>query len=294
MTTPLQFGISTHLFHGDRLERGHLELVSAHGFRMVEVFATHTHVDYRSPVAVGTVRGWLDDLGMSAWSVHAPICDGFRGGVWGRAYSNASTDARMRDEAITETIASVEAARLLGAKTLVLHLGIPEGQPVPPNDNDAESVRRSLEPIATACDRAGVQLVLEVIPNDLATAPAVLNWLESDLDLGRTGACLDVGHAHMTGGAPEAAELLAGYLVTTHLHDNKGRSDDHLVPFDGTINWSETLLALCKVGYGGPLVFELPDHGDVNATLTRTVRARTRIQAILDDLTAPFPFRDDA
>lgn len=290
----MDFGISTHLFHGHALTRPHLELIKASGFDLVEIFATRTHVDYQDERAIATLRGWLEGLGLTAWSVHAPICDGFRGGVWGRAYSNASKDATVRDEAVAETLLAVTAARLLGAATIVLHLGLPAGQPIPANDNDEGSVRKTLEPIATACDAAGVRLALEVIPNALATADAVASWLEGDLELGQAGACLDVGHAHITGGAPEAAERLSGHLVTTHIHDNRGRSDEHLVPFDGTVDWPATLLALSKVGYGGPLIFELPDHGDAALTLARAVTARRRIQSILDEVAAPFPFRDDA
>lgn len=286
----MRFGLSTHLFHGDRLERRHLETIKESGFDLIEVFATRTHFDYHDAGRITEVRAWLEDLGMSAWSVHAPICDGFTNGVWGRAYSNASSNGSLRDEAIAETIAAVTAARELGASAIVLHLGIPEGQPIPANDNDAGSVRRSLEPIARAADEAGVQLTLEVIPNSLANAAALLQWLESDLELGTTAACLDIGHAHLTGGAPEAVELLSGYIVTTHVHDNRGRGDEHLVPFDGTVDWPATLLALSKIGYGGPLMFELPDHGDATRVLADTVRAQRRIQAILDDLTHPFAF----
>ena len=102
----------------------------------------------------------------------------------------------------------------------------------------------------------------------------------------------DVGHAHVTGGAPDAIDTLGGYIVTTHIHDNRGKTDDHLVPFDGTIDWTATLTALQKVGYTGPLMFEVPDHGDAKATLARIVAARTRIQAILDDLGQPFAFQE--
>lgn len=288
----MRFGLSTHLFHGERLDRSHLEIVAAHGFNLLEVFATRTHVDYHDPTAVDAIRQAMTELGLSVWSVHAPICDGFEGGIWGRAYSNASADASTRVEAVAETIASIAMARRLGASVLVLHLGIPEGQPIPPRDNDAAAVRRSLEPIAAACRDAGIQLALEVIPNELATAAAVRAWLSSDLDLGHAGACLDVGHAHLTGGVPEAVEALSGHIITTHIHDNRGRSDDHLMPFDGTIDWPATLLALRKVDYAGPLVFEVPDHGDARATLEGATRARRRIQAILDELSAPFGFEE--
>ena len=41
------FGISTHLYVGDRLDRDHLVEIAAHGFEAVEVFAVKSHFDYR-------------------------------------------------------------------------------------------------------------------------------------------------------------------------------------------------------------------------------------------------------
>ena len=35
----------------------------------------------------------------------------------------------------------------------------------------------------------------------------------------------------------EAIETVSEHLVTTHVHDNHGRTDDHLVPFEGSIDW---------------------------------------------------------
>jgi sugar phosphate isomerase/epimerase len=292
LTSSLSFGISTHLVHGVRLDRRHLEQMAAHGFDTVELFATRTHLDYHSATAVARLGSWLQSLGLRAWSMHAPITESFVGGEWGRPYSTAASDAAIRAEAIAETTTAVKAARDLGCGVIVLHLGLPRSQPVPRGDNDAAAARRSLEPIVEACETTGVQLALEVIPNELSTAGAIVEWLEGDLDLGGAGACLDLGHAHLTGGAPEAAELLSGHIVTTHVHDNRGKSDDHLVPFDGTIDWPATLMALSKVGYTGPWIFELPDHGDAAATLARAVSARRRIQAILDDLATPFGFEE--
>ncbi len=286
----MRFGLSTHLFHGERLTRRHLERIAARDFSLIEIFATRTHVDYHSAPAIAAVRQWLDELGLTAWSMHAPICDGFTGGEWGRAYSPATTDAVRRQEALDETQAALDAARQLGCAVMVVHLGIPREQPIEPNDNNAGAMRRSLTVLAEASRAAGVRLALEVIPNALATPDALVDWLTGDLELGDAGACLDVGHAHLVGGAPEAAEVLSGHIISTHLHDNRGRSDDHLVPFAGTIDWPATAMALSKVGYAGPLMFELPDHGDADRTLAQAVGARARLQAILDDLSQPLEF----
>lgn len=287
------FGLSTHLFHNERLERKHLEAIAAAGFAGIEIFATRTHVDYHDRRRVLEIGSWLHETGLGAVSMHAPICESFSGGAWGRAYSNASTRAAARQEALDETTAALEAARHLGCRTLVVHLGLPRGQKIPPDDNDATAARHSVEALAAACRDAGVRLAVELIPNTLSTSAALEALLGGDLDLGDAGVCLDLGHAHLMGGVSEAAEALSGHIITTHVHDNDGKADTHLVPGSGNIDWPSALTALGKVGYAGPLIFEVADHGDAAATLGRTVGARTRLQAILDDLAQPLTFSDE-
>ena len=57
------FGISTHLYIGDRLDRDHLVEVAAHGFDAVEVFAVKSHFDYRDRRAAIALAEWLDAQG---------------------------------------------------------------------------------------------------------------------------------------------------------------------------------------------------------------------------------------
>jgi len=287
-----RFGVSTHLYHGERLGPSHLETIAAHGFDLIEIFATKTHFDYRDPARVREMRDWLKAAGLDAGTMHAPISDGLVGGVWGRPYSNASIDQPTRKEAIGETRTALDAARELGCRAIVVHLGIPRGQKTAAGDNDASAVRRSVETLAEAASDRGVRLALEVIPNGLSTPEALVDLLEGDLDLGSAGICLDFGHAHMLSSAPEAIEALGGHIITTHVHDNNGRDDDHLVPFAGTIDWPAALMAMFKVGYGGHWVFEVADRGDAADVLRRTVGARARLQAILEDLAQPFVFEE--
>jgi sugar phosphate isomerase/epimerase len=288
----MSFGLSTHLFHNERLDRKHLDAIAGAGFTAIEVFATRTHVDYHDRRRILEVGAWLRETGLEAISMHAPICDSFVGGAWGRAYSNASSRQPVRQEALDETLAALEAARHLGCRALVVHLGLPRGQSIPPDDNNATAARHSLEALAEAATAAGVRLALELIPNTLSTAAALEALFGGDLDLGDAGVCLDLGHAHIMGGVPEAAEILAGHIITTHVHDNDGKSDSHLVPGEGKIDWPAAMTELGKVGYSGPLIFEVADHGDAAGVLRRTVGARTRLQAILEDLAKPLDFTE--
>ena len=286
----MSFGLSTHLFHNDRLERAHLDAIAAAGFTAIEIFATRTHVDYHDRRRVLEIGAWLRETGLEAISMHAPICDSFVGGAWGRAYSNASARPAVRQEAVDETLAALEAARHLGCRTIVMHLGLPKGQAIPADDNNAAAARHSLETLADAATAAGVRLALELIPNSLSTADALEALFGGELDLGSAGVCLDLGHAHLMGDVPEAAEVLSGHIITTHVHDNDRKSDAHRVPGEGTIHWASAMTALGKVGYTGPLIFEVADQGDAAAVLRRTVGARDRLQAILEDLAQPLDF----
>jgi sugar phosphate isomerase/epimerase len=68
--------------------------------------------------------------------------------------------------------------------------------------------------------------------------------------------------------------------VATHVHDNHGRHDDHLMPFDGSIDWDSALLALRKVGYDGRLTFELAGAADPPGVLARAAAVRRRLDTL--------------
>jgi sugar phosphate isomerase/epimerase len=67
------------------------------------------------------------------------------------------------------------------------------------------------------------------------------------------------------------------------VHDNGGRTDDHLLPFEGTIDWAGALLAVQKVGYDGPFMFEIVPKGSTKETLARARSVRQRIETIMAD-----------
>ena len=292
----MRFGISTHLFHHERLGEAHFAAFKRHGFDCIEIFATRTHVDYASDDAAARVSAWLRDTGVRVHSIHAPITNALKNGEWGDVWSNAAADAARRQTAVAEAGKAMSFAAAIGAKFVVTHLGVPEGMPTPGPDNDGGALNRSLGVLAAAARDRGLTLALEVIPNRLSTPDALVARLEAaDADDGDEivghGVCLDVGHAHLMagagrrgdGGAIDAVETLGGHLVTTHIHDNAGKRDDHLVPFKGTINWSALVMAMEKVGYDGVWMFEIgapAQGGDPEEVLAQTAAARARLEKL--------------
>jgi sugar phosphate isomerase/epimerase len=276
-----QFGISTHLFHEHRLSRDHLVHIAAHGFEAVELFATRAHFDYRNEQAVAALAEWLSDTRLVLHSVHAPIVERMENGRWVGPFSNATSDESRRKAAVAETEAAIVIAAQVPFQYLILHLGVPASEQTSPGDNHAEAARRSVEEIAATAARANVRVAIEVIPNTLSDAETLAWLVEDQLDGSDVGVCLDYGHAHLMGDLCEAIETLSGHLWATHVHDNGKKRDDHLAPFQGTIDWDAAMMETQKIGYDGVLMFEVADTGDPADVLKRCVKARERLERTL-------------
>ena len=276
------FGVSTHLYHGRRLGRDHLLAIGAHGFERVELFATRTHFDYHNPAAVADLQQWLAEAGLELHAVHAPIAEGLTDGRWGAALTLASADADARARALDEAVRSLQIARRIPYGVLVAHLGIPRFQQPGPGDNSRDGARRSIEALQQAAEPLGVRVAVEVIPNELSRAASLVHFVEEVIDATGVGICLDFGHAHLDGDLVDAIETVSEHLITTHVHDNQGRTDDHLVPYDGSIDWPAALTAVQKVGYDGALIMEIAAHGSEKDTLEKARVARQRMDRSLD------------
>lgn len=281
--TKRRFGISTHLYHGQRLSRDHLLEIAAHGFETVEVFATRSHFDYENPSAVADLQQWLAEAGLTLHAVHAPVMTAYQGGRSIGPMSLASTDAGARAHAVEEAGHAVHIARRIPVSVAVVHLGLPRTETPAASDGRAAG-RRSIEELHRIAEPLGVQIAVEVIPNELSRAGSLVHFVEEDLEGfdGRpVGVCLDFGHAHIDGDLIDAIETVSEHFTTAHVHDNRGRSDDHLVPFEGAIDWPSALTAVQKVGYEGPLIFEIGAHGSTKETLARAQKARQRMERLL-------------
>jgi len=279
--TKRHFGVSTHLFHGRRLSRADLLEVAAHGFETVELFATRTHFDFHSAAAIGDLQQWLAEAGLTLHGIHAPVADGFQGGRWSGTLSLASGDAGARGRALAEAEQALFIARRIPAAVFVVHLGLPRWQQAEtPGQNTRDGARRSVDALADLAGPLGVRLALEIIPNELSRAGSLVHFVD-EVDRPAVGICLDFGHAHLDGDLVDTIDIVSEHVTAVHVHDNRGRADDHLVPFEGTIDWPGALTGVQKVGYEGPLMLELDGRGVAKETLANAARARARMARLL-------------
>ena len=117
-------------------------------------------------------------------------------------------------------------ARVVPFRYLVVHMGVPVSQQPGADDNNRDAAIRSVEDIIRTAEPLGVKVALEVMGNPLSTAAALVDIIERSFEGADVGICMDVGHAHMLGDAPEAIETTSEFLVTTHIHDNRKQNDD--------------------------------------------------------------------
>jgi len=274
----MRFGVSTHLFHDQRLSRAHLAQIAGYGFEAVEVFATRSHFDYHDPAAIAQLAEWLKETGLALHGIHAPIAESMAAGDrWGAAISIGVSDNARRQAAVKEMDAALNIARQIETSAFVVHLGTPTVQG---GENSRTAAFRSIEEICRLAEPVGVAVALEVIPNPISDGDSLVTMIERDLE-GNAVICLDFGHAFLMGDVPDTIESVAEHLATTHVHDNKGKTDDHLVPFEGRINWDVALMTMQKVGYDGTYLMELANTGDPGEILKKAQAARARFEKLL-------------
>lgn len=264
-------GISTGCFYRTPLVDC-LETIRASGFSMVEVVFSPTHLDYRDANRVEEAAVRLDTLGMEAYSFHAPFADDI---------DISSLDPARRGHAQAEILRAVEAAALLGVHYVVIHPG-PENADIPSREERVlriENVCSVLERVAARCSELGIQCVLEnKLPHLMFGQSADLLWILTCMKGNRVGACLDTGHAYLAGDLYPLVYKMAPHLRLLHVHDNKGRGDDHLPPGDGRIDWTALLKELSAVQFSGAFILELAGGAAPDITMARARRARTYLR----------------
>jgi sugar phosphate isomerase/epimerase len=254
--------ISTHVYVRERLHTGLLDGLLKAGAEAIEIFGARGHFDYANRRShVKEIGDWFRDKAIPLNSIHSPMYSDYE---WGRRGSPpvniAATDKRARIEAMDEIKRAIEVAEQIPFKFLVQHIGVSHEEWDP---KKADAAVTSIEHLKAFAKPLGVTVLLENIPNELS-APERLTELIHNAHFDDVGVCLDVGHAHIMGGVPQAFDVLKPLIRSTHVHDNAGEHDDHLWPGDGSINWEETMNLLRSTPQVPPLLLEIKGEGKTN------------------------------
>ena len=84
-----------------------------------------------------------------------------------------------------------------------------------------------------------------------------LEYVIENIDNENVGICFDAGHYHTHFDDELDFSIFKNRIFAVHLHDNDKSGDQHLLPFDGTINWKDIIKNLKDSNYNGPITLEL-------------------------------------
>ncbi len=254
--------LSTYLFVSRKLTPELLGQIAGAGFQGVELFCSRSHFDYASKDEIRELACALADHRLSVASLHAPASrDSSAMREGGSPLSVCEVERVRRIEAMDELKRAIDVAEEMPFPRMVLHMGGPHETPDPRKRDAAFS---SLEHLILHAHHAGVTIAVENTTSEMGD-PAYLRAFVEETRLTGLRFNFDIGHAHLADGAEDerltkSFEPLRDLVVAVHLHDNHGEKDEHLPPFDGTIDWDKAI-PLLKTGPQEklPLVLELKE-----------------------------------
>ena len=251
-----------------------LETIRNGGFSMIEVCSFASHLDYHDVAKVKATAKRLKELGMEAYSFHAPFSPDI---------DITSLNKDRRAYAVKEIIKAAEASAMLDVWHFNIHPG-PEESYRPPAQEYVDRIRNAAEAlnkVARRCQELGVGIVLEnMLPHLLFGNTSDMLWLMGALETVKIGACLDTGHAFLSGDLHNVMHKLSGHLRFVHVNDTRGRYDDHLPPGHGKVNWKRLLTELSRTSFRGSFILELAGNRLYEDILEDARQARVYIREI--------------
>ncbi len=266
------------MFVNQRLIASMLDQFEKSGVELAEIFCARQHFDYHDRSQMLEIGAWFRNSAMKLHSIHAPM---YRDTNWGRSGAHAvvsitELDKSRRVDACDEIKRAIEIAEHAPFRYVITHLGVAREEF---DERRWDAAFSSIEHLRMFARQRGADLVLENIPNELATPERLVEFLRYT-HMDDLGLCFDCGHAHMAAGVAASFEKMKPHVRTTHLHDNLGEKDEHLFPFEGGIDWPRTVADLAAAPHPLPLLLEIREFPEVKDPLARAAEVFRKFEEI--------------
>ena len=240
-------------------ERDGLKMIKDAGFDCVD-FSYYAFKPDSATLGDGYVeyatdlRAILDEIGLECSQAHAPYIVGY----------DAIFD--LSDTNFRAVVHSIESAAILGAESIIVHtIAVPRDMKELSMWELNQRYYKELIPFA---EKAGICIAVENLYNyddkrkcfaGRLGSPSELTDFVKEVNSPYVVACVDVGHASITGYEPEEfiEKMDGSILKAIHIHDGDYQGDRHTLPYLGRFHWDDVLAALKKIGFEGNLNFEI-------------------------------------
>jgi len=202
------------------------------------------------------LREHLDEVGIFCNQAHAPFTFKYE------------MEKNISEQKYLWMVHALESASILGATNIVVHsVNVPEGV------SFEEYNVQYYKSFIPYCEKFGIHIAVENLFNrdtkrkritGKLGSPAELNSIVEKINSPWVVACVDIGHAALTGYEPE--DFIKGMnpniLKALHVQDNDYIDDRHILPYTGQLNWEAIMSSLKNADYDGDLTFEIIKYLD--------------------------------
>lgn len=242
----MEFGASTFTIE-EMIEPDYIDRFLLTGITSLEIGARPLFIDPSNTAQHRRLREHMARTGARIHSIHAGNTN---------RHTMSHPDAAIRKETLEQARTAARIVTALGGDVVVVHPGCRRDE-----TDSATAYHDRIYTGARAVVRVvaaeGARVAFEnANPNGFPTDPGDLMAIINEFPPAQAGACIDTGHANCTGTMLDLIAAARGRIISTHLHDNDGTSDQHLAPGEGTIDWDATMRAFHEAAYAGPWVFE--------------------------------------
>jgi len=157
------------------------------------------------------------------------------------------TDTIDGAEQLSRLLSCIDTCGAADIPVAVLHLTESDNAPAP----NALGLDRLHRLVARAKER-NVILAAENLYNAIH-----LDFAFEQISSSALSFCFDSGHAHCCGLNEKFLTRYDRPIAALHLHDNDGKSDQHRLPFNGSVDWPLIMQTLRARGYNGALTLEV-------------------------------------
>jgi sugar phosphate isomerase/epimerase len=237
MTTPrIALAMTTDYQKDTGCPEPYLKAIAESGYSHVH-WCHHWNSDFLySESEIGQIGQWLKEYGLQVIDLHASA--GQEKG-WG----SAKEYERLAGVELVEN--RIRMAAELGSDVIILHVPSEPGN-VEERGPYWARLRKSLDTLEPLAKRTGVRIALE------NSSPSNFGVMEQLFALYRQdflGLCYDSGHGNMAGDGLAKLDSVKHRLISLHLHDNDGQSDQHKLLFSGTVKWEELARLIAESSY---------------------------------------------
>jgi sugar phosphate isomerase/epimerase len=259
---PMQRLLSTYLFISKKLTPELLGQIAEAGFHGIEIFCTRSHFEYTLKPEVRAMADALEAHRLQLVSLHAPTSRDISAmRESGTPLSICEVERVRRIEAMDELKRVIDVADDLPYARLILHMG---GSRETADPRKRDAAFSSLEHLILHAHHAGVTICVENTLSEMGS-PDYLRAFVDETRLNGLRFNFDIGHAHLAE-LPEEERMEKSFapirelVSSVHLHDNHGEKDEHLPPYDGSIDWPAAIKILQSAPLASlPLVLELKE-----------------------------------